>query len=41
MGPKVEAVINFLEKGGKQAIITSIEKIKDALEGNAGTHFYL
>lgn len=41
MGPKVEAVVNFLESGGKQAIITSIEKIKDALQGKAGTHFYI
>ncbi|TFG03316.1 MAG: carbamate kinase [Promethearchaeota archaeon] len=41
MGPKVEAVINFLEKGGKQAIITSIERINDALEGKAGTQFYI
>jgi len=40
MGPKIEAVINFLEKGGKQAIITSIEKINDGLEGRAGTQFY-
>jgi carbamate kinase len=39
MGPKVEAIINFLEHGGKKAIITTIEKIKDALEGKAGTHF--
>jgi len=41
MGPKVQAVINFLESGGEKAIITSIEKIKDALEGAAGTHFYI
>jgi len=41
MGPKVQAVINFLESGGEKAIITSIEKIKDALEGTAGTHFYI
>jgi carbamate kinase len=41
MGPKVQAVINFLEKGGERAIITSIEKIKEALEEKAGTHFYL
>jgi len=41
MGPKIQAVINFLESGGEQAIITSIEKIKDALEGKAGTHFYI
>ncbi|MHA1782177.1 MAG: carbamate kinase [Promethearchaeota archaeon] len=41
MGPKVQAAINFLESGGKRAIITSIEKIKDALEGKTGTHFYI
>jgi len=41
MGPKIQAVINFLESGGEEAIITSIEKIKDALEGKAGTHFYI
>ena len=41
MGPKVQAAINFLEKGGERAIITSIEKIKDALDGKAGTEFYL
>jgi len=41
MGPKIQAVINFLESGGERAIITSIEKIKDALEGKAGTHFYI
>ncbi len=41
MGPKIQAVINFLESGGEQAIITSIEKIKDALDEKAGTHFYI
>lgn len=41
MGPKVQAIINFLETGGEQAIITSIEKIKVALEGKAGTHFFV
>lgn len=41
MGPKVQAVINFLEAGGKQAIITSIDNIKVALEEKAGTHFYI
>jgi carbamate kinase len=37
MGPKIQAVINFMEAGGEKAIITSIEKIKEALEGRAGT----
>ncbi len=41
MGPKVQAVINFMEAGGEKAIITSIEKIKAALEGKAGTNIYL
>ena len=41
MGPKVQAAINFLEAGGQRAIITSIEKIKEALLEKAGTHFYL
>jgi carbamate kinase len=41
MGPKVQAVVNFLQSGGKKAIITSIDKIIDALNGRAGTHFYM
>jgi carbamate kinase len=40
MGPKIQAAINFLETGGERAIITSIEKIKLALEGKAGTILY-
>lgn len=41
MGPKIQACINFLEEGGEQAIITSIENIQSALTGKSGTHFYL
>jgi len=37
MGPKIEAVLRFLENGGKKAIITTFEYIADALEGKAGT----
>jgi carbamate kinase len=40
MGPKIQAVINFMESGGKRAIITSIDKIIEALDGKAGTHIY-
>jgi carbamate kinase len=40
MGPKIQAVVNFLESGGEKAIITSIDKIIDALEGKAGTQIY-
>ncbi|MFX1497979.1 MAG: carbamate kinase [Promethearchaeota archaeon] len=39
MGPKVQAIVNFLESGGELGVITSIEKIKDALDGKAGTIF--
>lgn len=37
MGPKIQAAIQFLEKGGKEVLITSIEKIVDAFEGKTGT----
>ncbi len=37
MGPKIEAAITFLEKGGKEVIITSIERAKEALDRKAGT----
>jgi carbamate kinase len=38
MGPKIKASIDFLEKSGKQAIITNPENIESALKGKAGTH---
>ncbi|MCD4726825.1 MAG: carbamate kinase, partial [Pirellulales bacterium] len=37
MGPKIEAVISFLEKGGKRAVITSFAGIAAALDGQGGT----
>ena len=37
MGPKIEAAIMFLEKGGKNVVITSIDKLQEALEGKTGT----
>lgn len=37
MGPKVRACIRFIEKGGKRAIITSLDKAEDAINGKAGT----
>jgi carbamate kinase len=37
MGPKVEAAMQFIQKGGKRAVITSIEKIEEAVAGKAGT----
>lgn len=38
MLPKVRAVVEFLEGGGKQAVITDPENIAAALEGRGGTH---
>ncbi len=37
MGPKVESAASFVEKTGKEAIITSYERFEAALEGLAGT----
>ena len=37
MGPKIEAAVQFIERGGKRAVITSIDKIEDAVTGKAGT----
>jgi carbamate kinase len=38
MGPKVAAAREFLERGGKRAIITDPETMPDALLGRGGTH---
>jgi carbamate kinase len=38
MAPKVQAIIWFLEAGGKRAIITNPENIGRALKGETGTH---
>lgn len=37
MAPKIEAIIRFLEAGGKEAIITSPENLSRALKGETGT----
>lgn len=37
MGPKIEAVIEYLENGGKKALITDPENIERALMGESGT----
>ena len=38
MAPKIQAIIWFLEQGGKRAIITNPENIARALAGETGTH---
>ncbi|RMF31023.1 MAG: carbamate kinase [Chloroflexi bacterium] len=37
MGPKIKAIIDYLEAGGKRAIITNPENIERALAGETGT----
>jgi carbamate kinase len=37
MGPKVEACVRFTEGGGREALITSLERIRAAIDGHAGT----
>ena len=37
MGPKIKAVIKFLEEGGEEALITSPENLARALRGEMGT----
>lgn len=37
MGPKIQAIIWYLEGGGKEALITNPENLERALEGKTGT----
>ena len=37
MGPKVEAAAQFIEAGGREAVISSLERAADALAGRTGT----
>jgi carbamate kinase len=37
MGPKIEAALRYLERGGRLVIITAPERIAEALQGLAGT----
>lgn len=37
MGPKIQAAIDYIKGGGKEVIITTIEKLKAALIGRSGT----
>ena len=38
MGPKIEAALDFLQRGGKEVVITDPDHLADALAGKAGTH---
>ena len=38
MGPKVDACVRFVEGGGHEAIVTSLDRVQSAIDGQAGTH---
>ena len=38
MGPKIEAAVQFLEQGGKEVLITSVEHMTDGRHSATGTH---
>ena len=37
MGPKIQAVVSYLERGGKEALITDPDNLGRALAGQTGT----
>jgi len=37
MGPKIQAAIEFVRGGGREVVITSPEKVAEAMQGKAGT----
>jgi carbamate kinase len=37
MGPKVEAALRFVERGGARAVITSLGRLADGVRGRHGT----
>jgi carbamate kinase len=39
MGPKIQAILQFLKAGGKRGLITTPDCLEDALDGRSGTHF--
>ena len=40
MLPKIQAIVRFLEAGGKEAIVTNPESLERALKGKTGTHIF-
>ena len=40
MLPKIQAIVRFLEAGGKEAIVTNPESLERALKGETGTHIF-
>ncbi len=40
MGPKIESAIEFIEARGGEVLITSVDKLRDALRGEGGTRIF-
>ena len=40
MAPKVEAALQFLRRGGKEAVIASCRDLRAAVKGTTGTHVF-
>jgi carbamate kinase len=40
MLPKIKAVMDFLDAGGKEAIITNPKSLAMSVRGESGTHIY-
>jgi carbamate kinase len=38
MGPKIAAAIEFLERQGREVVITSPEQLRAGVAGETGTH---
>ena len=38
MGPKIKAAVDFIAAGGQEVLITSAEKLQEALDGESGTY---
>jgi carbamate kinase len=37
MGPKVDAALRFVEQGGERTVITTLERLREGVEGTVGT----
>ena len=40
MGPKIDAAVDFLSRGGKRVLITQTASLARALQGQTGTHIF-
>jgi len=40
MLPKIQAIVRFMEAGGKEAVVTNPESLEKAIKGETGTHIY-